>query len=338
MEPRGRPSVKNARVCYRTLMAEAPLIGVTTSVTTGKEGERAVVNAAYVAAVQRAGGVPVLLPPQLDDRARAALFARLHGALLTGGGDVNPALFEEERHKKASGVRDDRDGLELALVGHALAYRLPVLAICRGVQVLNVALGGSLYQDITSEPGSTIVHTQTEPRDRPTHLVKVMGEGTRLGAIAGGAELPVNSFHHQALKRLGRGLRDVAWAPDGIVEGVAGLGDQRDRRVAGLAEPIGMDVAPAGQQEAVEPLPERRAAPGVELGREEHGDPAGLLHGGEVRRVHVRALGILVHGDRRRHADERGGSHAPSLQLLALGHQLIDRELKLSGHRGDGGA
>ena len=219
MEPRGRPSVKNARVCYRTLMAEAPLIGVTTSVTTGKEGERAVVNAAYVAAVQRAGGVPVLLPPQLDDRARAALFARLHGALLTGGGDVNPALFEEERHKKASGVRDDRDGLELALVGHALAYRLPVLAICRGVQVLNVALGGSLYQDVPSDPGTPIAHSQQAPRDETTHRVRVV-PGSRLEEVLGASELHVNSFHHQAIKRLGRGLVAVAFSePDGLIEG-----------------------------------------------------------------------------------------------------------------------
>ncbi|MBI4638698.1 MAG: gamma-glutamyl-gamma-aminobutyrate hydrolase family protein [Candidatus Rokubacteria bacterium] len=201
-------------------MRAAPLIGVTTSVTVDEYPERAYVNTAYLAAVQQAGGIPVLLPPQLDARSRAALWERLDGLLLTGGGDVHPDRFGEARHPAVSLVSEARDALEIDLTAQALASGLPLLAICRGVQVLNVALGGSLYQDITSEPGSTIVHTQTEPRDRPTHLVKVMGEGTRLGAIAGVAELPVNSFHHQALKRLGRGLRDVAWAPDGIVEGV----------------------------------------------------------------------------------------------------------------------
>jgi putative glutamine amidotransferase len=98
--------------------------------------------------------------------------------------------------------------------------RRPLLAICRGIQVLNVALGGSLHQDIASDTGSTIAHAQTAPRDQPTHLVKVMGEGTRLGATLGAPEIEVNSMHHQAIKRLGRGLREVAWAPDGIIEGV----------------------------------------------------------------------------------------------------------------------
>src|SRR5262245_33509113 len=166
-------------------MSHAPLIGVTASVTVDKYPERAYVNAAYVNAVQAAGGVVVLLPPHLEARARDALWARLDGLVLTGGGDVDPARFGEARHPTVSEVSDARDALELELTTRAIAGSRPLLAICRGAQVLNIALGGSLYQDIPSDPGSTILHSQTERRDRPTHSVRVIAERTRLGAIVG---------------------------------------------------------------------------------------------------------------------------------------------------------
>jgi len=204
-------------------MGRAPLIGVTTSTTAdGAPGRppRAHLNNAYLLAVQQEGGVPVLLPPHLDDRALDALWSRLDGLLLTGGGDIDPERFGETRHPTVEAVSETRDRLEIALTERALHERRPLLAICRGVQVLNVALGGSLYQDIAHETGSSIAHNQTAPRHEPTHHVKVMGEGTRLGATLGAPEMKVNSLHHQAIKRLGRGLRDVAWAPDGIIEGV----------------------------------------------------------------------------------------------------------------------
>jgi putative glutamine amidotransferase len=206
-------------------MPRPPLIGVTTSTTAdgppGTTPPRAWLNDAYLRAVQQAGGVPILLPPHLDGRALEALWSRVDGLLLTGGGDVDPARFTDDpRHPTVDGVSEGRDRLEIEVTERALDEGRPLLAVCRGIQVLNVALGGSLYQDIASETGSTVVHSQSPPRDRPTHLVKVMGEGTRLGATLGAAEVDVNSFHHQAIKRLGRGLREVAWAPDGIIEGV----------------------------------------------------------------------------------------------------------------------
>ena len=201
-------------------MARRPLIGLTTSVTFGASPERAYVNTAYVRAVQRAGGVPVLLPPQLDESGRAELWTRLDALVLSGGGDIDPARFGEPPHVKVYEVSVERDALELGLTRRALDDGVPLLAICRGIQVLNVALGGTLYQDIPSDPGSPIDHSQKAPRHEPTHRVKVMGEGTRLGAVVGAVELEVNSFHHQAIKRLGAGLRDVAWAEDGIIEGV----------------------------------------------------------------------------------------------------------------------
>ncbi len=206
-------------------MTRPPLIGVTMATTPDAAVEttrpRAWLNHPYLLAVQQGGGVPVLLPPQLDARALDALWSRLDGLVLTGGGDLDPARFTDDaRHPTVDGVSAARDRLEIEVIERALHDGRPLLAVCRGIQVLNVALGGSLYQDIASETGSTIAHNQTGPRDRPTHLVKVMGEGTRLGATLGASEVDVNSFHHQAIKRLGRGLRDVAWTADGIIEGV----------------------------------------------------------------------------------------------------------------------
>jgi len=206
-------------------MTRSPLIGVTMSGTADGAPDqtppRAWLNDAYLVAVQQGGGIPVLLPPHLDDRALDALWSRLDGVLLTGGADVAPARFTEDPpHPTVYGVSTARDRLEIEVTERALHDGRPLLAICRGIQVLNVALGGSLYQDIASETGSPLAHSQPEPRDHATHPVKVMSEGTRLGATLGTPEVEVNSFHHQAIRRLGRGLREVAWAPDGVIEGV----------------------------------------------------------------------------------------------------------------------
>ena len=204
-------------MCYGSSMP-SPLIGVSASITIGKQPERAYLNSAYVAAVQQAGGVPVLLVPQHDPRAQAALLERVDGVLLTGGGDIDPAQFGEEPHPTVSDVSPARDGLEIALVQGAMARHLPLLAICRGIQVLNVALGGSLHQDVASSPGTPIAHSQNAPRHEPTHQVKIEAR-SRLADIVGAHDLDVNSMHHQAIKGLGRGLRPVAFSPaDGLIE------------------------------------------------------------------------------------------------------------------------
>ena len=196
----------------------APLIGVSTSITVGTHPERAYVNSTYLHAVQQAGGVPVALPPQLSPASMRQLAAELGGLLLTGGGDIDPARFDEAPHATLYDVAPSRDSLETAVLHAALERGLPVLAVCRGLQVLNVALGGSLHQDVGTDPGTQIPHSQKEPRDQPTHKVKVT-PGSRLAETLGTDELEVNSMHHQAIKRLGRGLTAVAWAPDQIVEG-----------------------------------------------------------------------------------------------------------------------
>jgi len=200
-------------------MSRSPLIGVSTSITIGQHPERAYVNSAYLHAIQQAGGVPVALPPQLSPASLRRLARGLDGLLLTGGGDMDPALFGEEPHPTLYDVAPARDAVETGAVGIALERRLPILAICRGIQVLNVALGGSLFQDIASDPGTEIAHGQKAPRDQPAHKVKVEPT-SRLAETLGADEIEVNSMHHQAVKALGAGLAAVAWAPDQIIEGI----------------------------------------------------------------------------------------------------------------------
>ena len=217
-------------------MARAPLIGVTTSITVGKNPERAYVNSAYLLAVQEAGGIPVPIPPQLEPTAREELFARCDGFLLTGGGDLDPAAFNEPPHPTLYEVAPQRDRLEFALVHRAVDARRPLLAVCRGIQVLNVALGGSLYQDVGTDPGTQIQHQQEQdgkPRDEPTHPVKVVA-GSRLAHVLGATELLVNSMHHQAVKAPGKGLVPVAFAPDMLVEGVEWEDAETDRFLLGV--------------------------------------------------------------------------------------------------------
>jgi putative glutamine amidotransferase len=200
-------------------MSGAPLIGVTTSITIGSTPERAYVNSAYLHAVQQAGGVPVVLPPQLNAGSLMRLVRELRGLLLTGGGDLDPGLFGEAPHRTVYEVAPIRDTLECSAVRIALERGLPMLAVCRGIQLLNVALGGTLFQDIGSDPATELLHSQREARDQATHKVKVQ-PGSRLAGTLGIDELEVNSMHHQAVRDLGAGLQAVAWAPDLIVEGI----------------------------------------------------------------------------------------------------------------------
>jgi putative glutamine amidotransferase len=200
-------------------MCPAPLIGITTSITVGSSPERAYVNSTYLRAVQQAGGVPVLLPPQLSPASLTRLTRGLDGLLLTGGGDMDPAAFGEAPHPTLYDVAPARDAVETSVIGAALERNLPILAVCRGIQVLNVALGGTLFQDVGSDPGTELRHSQQEPRDQPSHKV-TLAPGSRLAETLGADELEVNSMHHQAVKALGAGLAAVAWAPDHTIEGI----------------------------------------------------------------------------------------------------------------------
>jgi putative glutamine amidotransferase len=170
----------------------------------------------YLRAVEAAGGLPVVLPP-LGLDAVAPLIDRLDGLCLSGGPDLDPAGYGAEPHPMLGTVEPELDRFELAAARRADDAGLPILAICRGLQALNVARGGTLVQHVPDRPGDGIEHRQTVAGDEPTHDVRVAPD-SRLARIAGAAQLEVNSFHHQAVDRLGAGLRAVAWAPDGVVE------------------------------------------------------------------------------------------------------------------------
>jgi putative glutamine amidotransferase len=198
-----------------------PLIGVTTSElrpssagTLRRHGEpphaEMALGMTYLRAIEAAGGLPVVLPPLGD----AAAFAeRLDGICLSGGPDLDPDAYgATERHLELGPTEPALDAFEIDLARAADASGLPLLGICRGAQALNVARGGTLHQHL---PG----HRQTEPATATTHTVHVE-PGTRLADVTGEGVLRVNSFHHQGVDELGRGLRAVAYAADGIVEAV----------------------------------------------------------------------------------------------------------------------
>jgi putative glutamine amidotransferase len=176
-------------------------------------------NQTYSRAVEAAGGVPIILPN--IDAAAQELVSRLDGLLLSGGYDLAPTLFDEGVLNETVEIDEGRDRAEMPILRAALERDMPILAICRGIQTLNVALGGSLYQDIPAQIPSDIQHKQKQPRHEATHTIAIERD-SRLAAAVGGAEMPVNSFHHQALKRVGEGLRVTAVAPDGVIEAVEG--------------------------------------------------------------------------------------------------------------------
>jgi putative glutamine amidotransferase len=179
-------------------------------------------NAAYTSAVERAGGVPLVVPPidALDPETAAdRLLTVADGLLLTGGEDVDPAHYGAAPHPATQPPDPRRDATELALVRAARARGVPVLAICRGVQVLNVAFGGTLVQDLPSEHPSAVAHDPRTGRDQRSHPIAVAPD-SRLAAALGTTALTTNSLHHQAPDACGAGLRVVATAPDGVVEGL----------------------------------------------------------------------------------------------------------------------
>lgn len=176
----------------------------------------------YPASVMRAGGTPVVLPPLSP--VNGALIDRLDALVVSGGPDIDPGLYGRRPHPQLGPIEPEADALELEALRRADARGLPILAICRGMQLLNVARGGTLWQDLPSERPSSIEHRQSVVGTRTTHDVTI-DEGTLLAQVTGVAEaddltLPVNSFHHQAVCGLGEQLRISARAPDGVVEAV----------------------------------------------------------------------------------------------------------------------
>ena len=175
--------------------------------------ERVTLNTAYVRALESAGLVPLAVPTMLaPERAGAALTA-VRGLVLTGGEDVAPDRYGATPHPRLGDVDPGRDAAELALIAAARARRVPILAICRGIQILNVALGGTLYQDLDSERPGPVPHSDETAR----HAVRVEA-GSLLERTLGTRSASVNSRHHQAIRDLAPGLKAVAWADDGLIE------------------------------------------------------------------------------------------------------------------------
>ncbi|MDQ3867773.1 MAG: gamma-glutamyl-gamma-aminobutyrate hydrolase family protein [Actinomycetota bacterium] len=195
-----------------------PVIGITTYAEQARWGvwdvPTALAPMSYVSAVTSAGGRPLLVPPS-EDAIDETLDA-LDGLLFSGGSDLDPSLYGAEPHPTVNGTRPDRDRAELALMRAALGRDMPVLAVCRGMEVMNVALGGDLVQHLPDVVGHEN-HKHT-PGVFGDHDVDVEPE-SRLGAVLGN-RAPVKSHHHQGVGRLGSGLVDVAWAEDGTIEGV----------------------------------------------------------------------------------------------------------------------
>ncbi|WP_048147858.1 gamma-glutamyl-gamma-aminobutyrate hydrolase family protein [Palaeococcus ferrophilus] len=208
-----------------------PVIGITTSYHWKQRTFS--LKEAYFTSVKRAGGVPVLLPPLMDPEDAVEL---VDGLLFSGGGDIHPKYYGEPISPRIRSIEPYRDEFELELFKLAYEREIPVLGICRGAQLINVALGGTLYQDLASEVVNAIKHDwfanggDMLPRDYPIHPVKIKLDTRLFGILkerlevesTSDAVLAVNSYHHQAIKRLGEGLKAVAYAPDGIIEAVEG--------------------------------------------------------------------------------------------------------------------
>jgi len=199
-------------------MPTLPPVAVTATTEIIRGALRVRVNAAYATAIRGAGLLPLVLPV-LDPADADAALDDVAGLVLTGGEDVSPGRYGSAPHPELGDTHDGRDAFEIALVEAARARGLPTLAICRGIQILNVALGGTLVQDIPSEWTNPIVHDGEWPRTARVHEVDVT-PGSRLARALGTERPVVNSMHHQAVRTVASPLATGARAPDGIVEGV----------------------------------------------------------------------------------------------------------------------
>lgn len=198
-----------------------PIIGLLAEVN---EEKKNAMNHSYAAAVEMAGGIPLLLPYSENEKTQRSYVSRLDGFVFTGGADIDPVLFGEEKKPTCGKIFPYRDAFELQMMEKILAAKKPILGICRGVQVINVFFGGTLYQDIPTEYETALCHRQSAPKTEPSHDI-LIEDGTPLAALLQKSRITGNSFHHQAIKTLGKGLFVTATAEDGIVEAVTYAGD-----------------------------------------------------------------------------------------------------------------
>lgn len=216
-------------------MPRRPVIGVAPQTQPPKPGELPlcwIMGARYIEVLRASGAIPWIVPLIPHDKdTLEEIFSRLDGIFLTGGADVDPAAYQETKLPLCGYTDPARDAVEIMMLNHARKHHKPVLAVCRGIQILNVCYGGTLYQDIPSQVPAAIKHDyfpnadNSPRRDFLSHEITVAPQ-TRLRDILGDGVVPVNSMHHQAIKDLAPGLKPNAYAPDGIIEGVEGTNGQ----------------------------------------------------------------------------------------------------------------
>lgn len=214
------PNLKNLHVLIDSLNVnlraeETPLIGLSASYQDGTSR----LSNNYVNAIIKAGGAPVIIPVTTDDRILQRIVAQLDGLILTGGADINPLLYNEQPIPQLQTVDPHRDQFDLTLLKLATDRNVPVLGICRGHQLINIAFGGTLYQDIPSQRKGALKHGQSMPSTYGSHSIGITPD-TQLAAILGNDSLFVNSSHHQAVKDLAPGFKVAATATDGVIEAI----------------------------------------------------------------------------------------------------------------------
>ena len=198
----------------------SPLIGITTGRIYNRYGfSQIAVTEAYIQAVSNSGATPLLIPLGLPEAAYPGLLDHLDGILFTGGGDVQPERYGGQSHPLVKEVDPDRDRVEISLLQDSLESSKPFLGICRGLQLINVAMGGSLYEDLQAQRPRTQRHQffPEKPRSFPAHRVQIESE-SRLAGVLGTSQAEVNSLHHQGIRQLAAGLSASAYAPDGLIE------------------------------------------------------------------------------------------------------------------------
>ncbi len=212
-----------------------PIIGITCLVNW--QDERQQQNETYIQAVLKAGGIPVLLPAVSSTAVIMEQAELVDGLIVSGGPDMDPKYFGEQPVPELGGVSPLMDASESVLIRRILELNKPLLGICRGEQVLNVVAGGTLYQDLRRALPEVLKHVQDQPRWFPSHSARIVA-GTKLAKILQAEELPVNSFHHQAVARVAPGFVATAYAPDGVIEAIE---SQNHRFVIGVQwHPEGM--------------------------------------------------------------------------------------------------
>ena len=201
-------------------MPVRPVIGMITAPNPKLLHGRHLINTSYVRAVIAAGGTPLLIPSDEDDGLAAEYLPLLHGLLVPGGEDVTPALYGEDPLRQVTFMYEEKDRMELALIRGAVERGMPVFGICRGIQLLNVCFGGTLYQDLPAQYPGVLGHAQDMAiRGQLTHRVTLEPDSL-LEKLLGGEPLSVNSYHHQAVRTPAPGFTVTARAADGVIEGV----------------------------------------------------------------------------------------------------------------------